>query len=134
LAEYASMGHMEVFYSFITADAVLNVLSPEVRLRADLRIRKASGRTNMSVLAKMSELVDGNYRIVEDPPLIVHLPEVEERQIDQGRERELEGKLGLATDLSCLGVDDEEAARGRGQENLEGFRSMKDRGEKRLSR
>jgi len=71
MREYARMGHLAVWYSRISAEDALSVLSPEARKRAEQVIAKARGRGHMQVLDKMAELVDDRHRIVEERPLIV---------------------------------------------------------------
>ncbi len=71
MAEFARMGNLELWYQHISEAAVLAVLTPDVRARAETLMAKARGRTNVQVLQKTTELIDGNFRIVESPPLII---------------------------------------------------------------
>ena len=71
LAEYAELGALQTWYSNLDHTAVLRILSPETRLRAEEIINRARTRTNLQVLEKTTELIDGNFRIIESPPLVV---------------------------------------------------------------
>jgi uncharacterized protein (DUF2252 family) len=71
MREYASMGHLEVWYSRIDEQGILGILSPEARKGAEKIIAKARQRGHAQVLGKMAELVDDRHRIVEERPLIV---------------------------------------------------------------
>ncbi|MDH4141306.1 MAG: DUF2252 domain-containing protein [Chloroflexota bacterium] len=71
LAEYAEMGGIQTWYANIDVAALLPVLSPDVRKRAEAIAAKARTRTNIQVLEKTTELIDGDFRIVESPPLVV---------------------------------------------------------------
>jgi uncharacterized protein (DUF2252 family) len=75
MAEYAQLGNLELWYTYLDADKILAVLSPITRARAEEMIAKARGRTNLQVMAKTTELVGADFRIIESPPLIVRVPE-----------------------------------------------------------
>lgn len=75
MAEYAQLGNLELWYTYLDADKILAVLSPITRARAEEIIAKARGRTNLQVMAKTTELVGADFRIIESPPLIVRVPE-----------------------------------------------------------
>src|SRR3954462_13899057 len=55
-----------------TADRALD----KAAKTAEKTLRKAHSRDNLQALAKLAEQVDGNYRIVSDPPIVVPLREV----------------------------------------------------------
>src|SRR4029453_2630337 len=74
LAEFAQLGNLELWYTYLDSDRILSVLSPTTRARAEEIIAKAKGRTNLQVMAKTTELVGSDFRIIESPPLIVRVP------------------------------------------------------------
>ena len=81
---FSHLGSLELWYMpELTLDAVTEVLSAEVRKTAKGLVRKARKRTNLQVLEKMTERVDGHLRIVEQPPLITR-PEgsIHERSVE----------------------------------------------------
>ncbi len=66
----ACQTNLEVWYAKIDAEAVVPLLPSK---RARKRIAKARGRTNLQALDKLTAVIDGRRRIVDDPPLIEHL-------------------------------------------------------------
>ena len=70
-AEYAEMGHLEVWYARIDEQSLLAALSPKVRNCALQVMDKARKRTHLQVLEKMTDLVDDQHRIREEAPFIV---------------------------------------------------------------
>ena len=75
VAEFAQLGNLELWYTYLDSERILSVLSPTTRARAEDIIAKAKGRTNLQVMAKTTELVGSDFRIIESPPLIVRVPE-----------------------------------------------------------
>jgi len=71
MQEYAGMGHLAAWYARIDEGAVLRVLSPKARRKAEKVMAKARRRTHLQVLSKTADLVAGQRRIVEERPLIV---------------------------------------------------------------
>jgi uncharacterized protein (DUF2252 family) len=71
MRRYAEMGHLAVWYDAIDEDEVLGTLSPQVRRNAERAIAKARAKGHIRSLDKLTELVNGEPRIVENLPLIV---------------------------------------------------------------
>ena len=71
MRRYAEMGYLEVWYDSLDARRVLSALSPRVRRNAERLIAKARAKGHVSSLDKLTEMVGGQPRIVEDVPLIV---------------------------------------------------------------
>jgi uncharacterized protein (DUF2252 family) len=83
IAAYADAGELDIWYDVITADQLLDLFGPEERERASSRLaRRAEKRTSAGAARKLTEVVDGRLRIVEDPPVRVHLSEVVQPGID----------------------------------------------------
>lgn len=80
LARYAEMGHLAVWYDTIDSDALIGSLSPTLHSRAHAILDKARRRNHLQVLDKMTDLVDDQHRIIEQPPFIVR-----EEHTSQGR-------------------------------------------------
>jgi hypothetical protein len=68
---YAGMRYLDVWYTRIDEEDILGALSPDARAGAEQIIAKARQRGHMQVLAKMADLVDDRFHIVEEKPLIV---------------------------------------------------------------
>lgn len=83
LNEFARRGYLDVWYAQIDAQTVLDTLSSATRRLAGRRFEQASQRDHLRALAKWTTLVDGQVRLVEDPPLLRHVSD--ERIGDQLR-------------------------------------------------
>jgi uncharacterized protein (DUF2252 family) len=69
--EYAHMRHLDVWYARIDEQAILDWASPAARKEALQIMAKSREQGPVQVLAKMTQLVDDQQRIVEHKPLIV---------------------------------------------------------------
>ena len=87
MASFAAMKNLEVWYSHLDVGAALAEigpqLTPRVVKRTEKNLAKARARDSVSAFSKLTRLVDGEARIVSDPPLIVPVDE-----LSQGRERD----------------------------------------------
>jgi uncharacterized protein (DUF2252 family) len=72
LAEFARMGHLAVWYTQIDIETLVATLSGASRKRADKTLAKTRQRDHLQALSKMTTVVDGLPRIVDDPPLVMH--------------------------------------------------------------
>src|SRR5215207_1169834 len=81
MAEFASMGHLAVWYNRITGADIAAVVPPKVGQDLQRGLLKATHRDHLQVFAKMVSAEGGNLRVVDDPPLVVHFndAEMEER-------------------------------------------------------
>ncbi len=68
MATSAQMGHLEVWYARFDADALVTLATRAGarELSSDV-LRKAERRTNLTALEKLTEVVDGQRRIVDRP-------------------------------------------------------------------
>ncbi len=75
MAELSTMSPLDVWYERVDVDAVL-ALSTEQGMpslpTAGHLVERARHHTSLQSLPKLTELVDGERRIIEDPPLILH--------------------------------------------------------------
>jgi uncharacterized protein (DUF2252 family) len=82
MREFAGMGTMEIWYTHMPADHLLQVArdaakkngkrkSKTVAVNARKTLDKARTRDSMQALSKLAEFVDGDYRIVSQPPIVV---------------------------------------------------------------
>jgi uncharacterized protein (DUF2252 family) len=84
--EFAEMRNLDIWYSKVDTHSVDEVVARSVRpevaesVRKELEkgIRKAQHRTNLEAMPKITELVGDRRRIINEPPLIHHLPEGDE--------------------------------------------------------
>jgi uncharacterized protein (DUF2252 family) len=76
IMSYATADELTIWYSVITSNQLLQLFRPEERERVSARLAKrARRRTSAGTARKLTHLVDGHLRIVEDPPTRVHLAE-----------------------------------------------------------
>jgi uncharacterized protein (DUF2252 family) len=73
MAEYAGMGALEVWYSRIDVDTLLELQDRATRRRSEKRVRRAQRRTSLGALDRFTRVIDGRRVIVDHPPLIEHV-------------------------------------------------------------
>ena len=80
LASFASMRTMDIWYSRVDIEDIVARFSSEVRgkvvKRAERNVAKARTKDSLSAFKKLTRVVDGEPRIVSDPPLIVPVSEL----------------------------------------------------------
>ena len=80
IAAHAAMGNLEVWYSRIDIDEIAALATEQgtakQRKRLERNLDKARSKDSMRAFAKLTTLVNGEPRIVSDPPLIVPIEEV----------------------------------------------------------
>jgi uncharacterized protein (DUF2252 family) len=83
MAEFSEMGELEVWYSRVGEEEVRGLLSAaratkRTTKKLSKNVRKARGRDSLQTLSKLTTVVDGRRRIIDDPPLLVRIPEGDE--------------------------------------------------------
>ena len=95
ITAYAEMRELDVWYSRVVADDLLQILrtgsatkagrlgASKAQIKAGLKasektLAKARGRDSLQAAGKLTEIVDGKRRIVDQPPLIMHLEILED--------------------------------------------------------
>ena len=75
MGEFAAMRDLEVWYSSIDVEAALIALQEQadaaVRKRTRKGLAKAHGKDQLRAAAKLTEVVDGQLRFIDNPPLLV---------------------------------------------------------------
>jgi uncharacterized protein (DUF2252 family) len=84
LTEFSEMTTLEVWYSHVTAESLLDFI-PSARRRKDVlaKIQKARAKDSHYAAAKLTDIAHGELRIIERPPLVERLPEEEVEQVVQ---------------------------------------------------
>jgi uncharacterized protein (DUF2252 family) len=101
MASFARMGTLEIWYAHMDEDELLKgIRGAAAKAQKTKKVKKAAKRAekvgertlakahtrdSLQALSKLGELVDGRYRIVSQPPIVVPM-------------RELEGTYGLSGD------------------------------------
>ena len=79
IAGYAAMHNLDLWYTRLDADEILRewvkVASAEQRKRAERNVAKTKSKDSLKAFAKLTEIVDGEPRIVSDPPVVVTIEE-----------------------------------------------------------
>jgi len=84
LSEFSEMTTLEIWYSHVTAESLLDFIPGAKRRKEVLaKIQKARSKDNHYAAAKLTSINRGELRIDERPPLIVRLPEDEVESVVQ---------------------------------------------------
>jgi uncharacterized protein (DUF2252 family) len=87
MAEFAAMRELDVWYARADVDDVVVLFDKQRRKQVDKIRQKARGRDSLQAYRKLTALVDGQRRIVADPPLLVPvsdlLPEMERAELEE---------------------------------------------------
>jgi uncharacterized protein (DUF2252 family) len=82
MAGFAGMNNLEVWYSHLDVENAIAENSSEFKAkvvkRTEKNVAKARTKDSMSAFSKLAEQVDGQTRIVAEPPLIVPLQDLAE--------------------------------------------------------
>ncbi|MFI8393102.1 DUF2252 domain-containing protein [Streptomyces sp. NPDC085540] len=80
MARFAGMRQLDVWYARADVDDIAELLAERLgksaRKKLDKTIAKAHTRDSMRALAKLTEVVEGQRRIIADPPLIVPIADL----------------------------------------------------------
>ena len=86
MANFAGMKALEVWYSRLDVESAIqefgSQFKPKMVKRTEKNLAKARTKDSMTAFSKLTEVVDGKARIVDQSPLIVPI-----EQLAQGRER-----------------------------------------------
>jgi uncharacterized protein (DUF2252 family) len=83
MAEFSEMGELEVWYSRIGVEQAFGLLfDAKARKRTSKKlsksVRKAHSRDSLRALSKLTRIIDGRRMIIDDPPLLVRIPDGDE--------------------------------------------------------
>ena len=94
---FAQMGNLEIWYARTEVDALFAELRDQIKKRMSRRAEhtasKARTRDSMAAAAKLTHIVDGEPRIVSDPPLIQPIHELVSGREADGLEESLRSLL-----------------------------------------
>lgn len=100
MKKYANMGYLELYYETIKGSDILKVISPSAQKGAEKIFEKASKRTHMQVLAKLTDMVDEKNMLRINAPFIV-------RETHSQSGRPINEALGLVLDSYFNSLADE---------------------------
>ena len=83
MAEFSEMGELEVWYSRVGEEEVKGLFSragagKKTTTKLSKNVRKARGRDSLQALSKLTRVTGGRRMIIDDPPLLVRIPEGDE--------------------------------------------------------
>jgi uncharacterized protein (DUF2252 family) len=76
MTEYAAMRAIEVYYSSVAVSSILTYVDKRARPMIATAVKSASHHDALHELPKLTSVIDGDRRIVDHPPLIVHRDDV----------------------------------------------------------
>jgi hypothetical protein len=71
--EFAHRGYLDTWYSHTEADVFLEMVEKKHRKTASAQLARVQRRDRLAAFAKLTEVVDGQRRIIHDPPLLYRL-------------------------------------------------------------
>ena len=84
--EFAAMRNIEVWYASLdSAELIARLeadLSSQVAQKVGKRVTKATGKNSLRAFEKLTEVVDGQVRIANDPPVLVRMVDILGEQSD----------------------------------------------------
>jgi uncharacterized protein (DUF2252 family) len=102
MASFATMGNLEVWYSRFEIESVLAKYADQLKPRsvrgAQKALAKARTKDSMSALSKLTHVVDGEVRIVDESPLIVPIDKLAQGVKRERMLRDLRGVLAVYRD------------------------------------
>jgi uncharacterized protein (DUF2252 family) len=73
MRQFATMRYIDIWYTKINLDYMLGqARRKKGRALIKTAVKQSRRRTSLNVFPKLTEVVDGQYRIKDEPPLIVH--------------------------------------------------------------
>jgi uncharacterized protein (DUF2252 family) len=88
IGDYSCMRLLDIWYSYVDAQAVLDVVSRRSRKELSRDLSKARRRTSLQALSKLTTMSNGHLRIVETRPLVSH---VRDERVNEGLRRVFRG-------------------------------------------
>ena len=85
MQQFAEMNHLDVWYFHIDVETLIELTRrKKAKQGLERASEQASKRTRIQIFPKLTEAVDGEYRIKDEPPLIFHYGQqnIEEDNLD----------------------------------------------------
>lgn len=77
VAEFAQMDYLGIWYNRISGEDIAAVVPRKVGKAFEKGLIKASQRDHLQALTKLTSTEGGKLRVVDDPPLVLHLDDAE---------------------------------------------------------
>ena len=95
MGDYGGMRLLDIWYSRVDAQTVLDVVSRSSRKELARDLSKARRRTSLQALSKLAIMIEGHLRIADAPPLVCH---VSEGSVNESLRRVFRGYYGSLSD------------------------------------
>ena len=82
MTTYAAMRAIEVYYSSVEVSSILTFVNKRARPMIETAVKSAAHHDSLHELPKLTAVIDGNRRIVDRPPVIVHRSDVTSPLVD----------------------------------------------------
>jgi uncharacterized protein (DUF2252 family) len=95
MQRYTLMNHLDVWYFHLDVEGILAMVRgmvgrKDIEKRVERASARASKRTRIETFPKLAEVVDGKFRIKDEPPLIYHYdhlhPNIDDLDSDEWKE------------------------------------------------
>ena len=95
MQQYTLMNHLDVWYFHLDVEGILAMVRgmvgrKDIEKRVERASARASKRTRIETFPKLAEVVDGKFRIKDEPPLIYHYdhlhPNIDDLDSDEWKE------------------------------------------------
>ena len=110
MAQFAGMTNLAVWYARLDIQTILDKwqqeASRDVTKRVERAVTKAQSKDSLKALSKLTQYVDGEYRIVSDPPVLVPFTDLEGPAADSFR-----AALVAAFDVYCASLQPDDRRR-----------------------
>ena len=96
MREFSSLRSLDIWYARIDMEDLIRELGPEdraVRKQVKKGIAKARGKDHLRALDRLTHKVDGQLRIVSDPPLVVPADELFSKRKSRDMEKTIRGVI-----------------------------------------
>ena len=107
--EFAAMSNLAVWYSHMDVETAINELRSEIdpaaRKRADASFVKARTRDSLQAFDKLTHVVDGQRRIISNPPLVEPIEDLFDGDRSATNSRRFCAASCAATDGPCRAID-----------------------------
>jgi uncharacterized protein (DUF2252 family) len=95
---FAAIGNLALWYSRVDIDQAMLLFGEQLDeamvARIDKTVAKAQRRNHLRALTKLTEVVDGQRRIIADPPVVVPVSQLTEGMAREEIESSVKGVLG----------------------------------------
>lgn len=106
MQRFANMGHLDVWYAHLDVDTLAQEFANDVNADdakvAEKVTKKAKNKTSRRAMHKLTEVVDGQLRIISNPPLIVPMRDLLQEDLTERIGKDLAAAFVHAADQRAI--------------------------------